>query len=81
MHVIYHLRWWIPYSENFFLVFKSTGDPDYTLWCYWSRCEARYLKNIVKSRQILDIMMEEDADARRNWKIWREYYEIERFAL
>ena len=64
--------------NNVFNAFKSTGDPDYTLWCYWAHCEVEYLKNITKARQIIDVLLEDDPDARRNWKIWREYYEIER---
>nr|CAB3265871.1 squamous cell carcinoma antigen recognized by T-cells 3 [Phallusia mammillata] len=56
--------------------FNETGDPDFTLWCYWARCEARLLSNIAQAREVLDDVLE-DVDARRKWSIWLDYFQIE----
>ncbi|CAK8690689.1 unnamed protein product [Clavelina lepadiformis] len=61
-----------------YTAFGETGDPDYSLWCYWARCEAQYLDNMLKARQIMDQVMQDNAEARRNWKIWLEYFQLER---
>jgi len=60
--------------------FRETGDPEYTLWCYWARCEAEYLGNVKKARGILEMLLK-DATVRRKWSVWLEYFNLERLVV
>nr|XP_002121273.1 squamous cell carcinoma antigen recognized by T-cells 3 [Ciona intestinalis] len=57
--------------------FSENADHDYTMWIYWANIEARGSQGIDEARKIMEEVMKHP-DARLNWKIWEQYYHLER---
>lgn len=62
----------------FYLVFKHKGDPTFSLEKYWAFIEAKYFKNMEKSRKIYNEMILAKTDAARYAQIWLEFFELEK---
>lgn len=64
--------------DQLFDFFKHKGDPTYSLEKYWSLIEAKYFKNMEKSRKIYNEMILAKTDAARYSQIWLEFYDLEK---
>lgn len=64
--------------DQLFDFFKHKGDPTFSLEKYWAFIEAKYFKNMEKSRKIYNEMILAKTDAARYAQIWLEFFDLEK---
>ncbi len=58
--------------------FKHNGDPSFSLEKYWALVEARFFKNMEKSRKIYNEMILNKGNNSKYLSEWLEFYDLEK---